>query len=144
MESKTLTRIDEVEIHIKRDLKAHLCHPDAADCAWHCPNHMHADADSKDATRATACSHEHSVGCAECAKLDALTTPEAIEKFKELYVKCVVRDTPDAGRTDLGNCLDFEGCTFLGDCDAHGPTPLADACPRAARPALASPALVES
>ena len=32
------------------------------------------------------------------ASLDALTTPAAIEKFKELYVKCVVRDTPDAGR----------------------------------------------
>ena len=34
----------------------------------------------------------------DVAALDALTTPAAIEKFKELYVKCVVRDTPDAGR----------------------------------------------
>ena len=30
----------------------------------------------------------------EMAKLDALTTPEAIAKFAELYKKCVVRDTP--------------------------------------------------
>ena len=29
-----------------------------------------------------------------------------------------------------GDCLDFAGCKPLGDCDAHGPTPLADACPR--------------
>ena len=34
----------------------------------------------------------------DVAALDALTTPAAIEKFKELYVKCVLRDTPDAGR----------------------------------------------
>jgi len=33
--------------------------------------------------------------------LDALTTPEALETFKQLYFKCVQRDTPDAGRTDL-------------------------------------------
>lgn len=30
--------------------------------------------------------------------LDHKTTAEAIAKFKELYVKCVVRDTPDADR----------------------------------------------
>ena len=35
------------------------------------------------------------------ATLDAKTTPEAIAKFKELYVKCVVRDTPDAANLDL-------------------------------------------
>lgn len=28
-----------------------------------------------------------------------------------------------------GSCLNFAGCKFLGDCDAHSPTPLADACP---------------
>jgi len=33
--------------------------------------------------------------------LDNKTTPEAIAKFKELYTKCVVRDTPDAARLDL-------------------------------------------
>lgn len=32
----------------------------------------------------------------------------------------------------VGDCLDFEGCKFLGDCDAHGATPLADDCPRVA------------
>jgi len=32
----------------------------------------------------------------DLAMLDGKTTPEAIAKFKELYVKCVVRDTPDA------------------------------------------------
>ena len=37
----------------------------------------------------------------------------------------------EQGRADLGDCLDFEGCQVLGDCDAHNPTPLADACPRA-------------
>lgn len=35
-----------------------------------------------------------------------------------------------AGGAPLGNCLDFAGCKLFGDCDAHGPTPLADACPR--------------
>ena len=30
----------------------------------------------------------------EMATLDAMTTPEAIGKFAELYRKCVVRDTP--------------------------------------------------
>ena len=35
---------------------------------------------------------------ADLNRLDALTTTEAIDKFRELYVKCVVRDTPDAGR----------------------------------------------
>ena len=30
----------------------------------------------------------------DMAALDALTTPEAIGKFLELYRKCVVRDTP--------------------------------------------------
>ena len=30
----------------------------------------------------------------DMTSLDKLTTAEAIEKFKELYVKCVVRDTP--------------------------------------------------
>jgi len=34
----------------------------------------------------------------DIAALDALTTPEAIAKFRELYTKCVVRDTPDADR----------------------------------------------
>ena len=37
-----LKRIDAVEVHIKRDLKAHLSHQDASDCAWHCANHAQA------------------------------------------------------------------------------------------------------
>ena len=37
----------------------------------------------------------------DMAKLDALTTPEALDNFVALYKKCVVRDTPDAGRTEL-------------------------------------------
>ena len=37
----------------------------------------------------------------DMAKLDALTTPAAIENFVELYNKCCTRDTPDAGRADL-------------------------------------------
>lgn len=32
--------------------------------------------------------------CDDVARLDALTTPEAIATFKELYERCVVRDTP--------------------------------------------------
>ena len=32
-------------------------------------------------------------------------------------------------RTDLGNCLDIAGCTFLGDCRAHSPTHPANPCP---------------
>ena len=41
---------------------------------------------------------------ADMASLDGLTTPAAIGKFKELYVKCVTRDTPlpaDAAKTDI-------------------------------------------
>ena len=38
---------------------------------------------------------------ADMAVLDNKTTPEAISKFRELYVKCVVRDTPDAARLEL-------------------------------------------
>ena len=41
------------------------------------------------------------LGADDMAKLDALTTPAAIEKFVELYNKCCTRDTPDAGRADL-------------------------------------------
>ncbi len=40
----------------------------------------------------------------DMASLDGLTTPAAIAKFKELYVKCVTRDTPlpaDAAKTDI-------------------------------------------
>ena len=37
----------------------------------------------------------------DMATLDSKTNPEAIAKFKELYVKCVVRDTPDAARPEL-------------------------------------------
>jgi len=37
----------------------------------------------------------------DMGKLDALTAPAALEKFKELYDKCVLRDTPDAGKTEL-------------------------------------------
>ena len=36
--------------------------------------------------------------------LDSLTTPEAIEKFKELYIKCCIRDTeldPSTARQDF-------------------------------------------
>ena len=33
--------------------------------------------------------------------LDNKTTPEAISTFKGLYAKCVVRDTPDAGKLEL-------------------------------------------
>lgn len=36
----------------------------------------------------------------DMAKLDALTTSDAIEAFRALYIKCVVRDTPAAGTTD--------------------------------------------
>lgn len=35
------------------------------------------------------------------------------------------------GRTDVGDCLDAFGCKYLGDCNVHGGTPLADACPGA-------------
>ena len=69
-----LKRINAVEIHIKRDLKAHLSHADAADCAWHCGNHCHAvppDA-AADGSRPSACEHEHTHACAECAELAAL------------------------------------------------------------------------
>jgi hypothetical protein len=34
---------------------------------------------------------------ADMEKLDGLTTPETLETFKELYIKCVTRDTPLAG-----------------------------------------------
>lgn len=34
---------------------------------------------------------------ADMAKLDALTTAETLQTFKELYIKCVTRDTPLAG-----------------------------------------------
>merc|ERR1740117_1716930 len=37
----------------------------------------------------------------DMSKLDALTTPEAFANFEALYAKCVIRDTPDAGRTEL-------------------------------------------
>lgn len=37
--------------------------------------------------------------------LDNKTTPEAISKFKELYTKCVVRDTPDAARLELAKSV---------------------------------------
>lgn len=30
----------------------------------------------------------------DMAALDAMTTPEAVAKFGELYRKCVIRDTP--------------------------------------------------
>ena len=30
----------------------------------------------------------------EMRALDQLTTPEALEDFKALYLKCIVRDTP--------------------------------------------------
>ena len=53
----TLARIDAVEVHIKRDLKAHLSHDDAESCAWHCANHAHADPDSADGARPRACEH---------------------------------------------------------------------------------------
>ena len=36
----------------------------------------------------------------DMAKLDALTTPESLQTFQELYRKCVVRDTPLAGTTE--------------------------------------------
>lgn len=38
---------------------------------------------------------------ADMRMLDDKTAPEAIIKFKELYTKCVVRDTPDAARLEL-------------------------------------------
>jgi diketogulonate reductase-like aldo/keto reductase len=34
---------------------------------------------------------------ADMDMLDALTTRETLETFKELYIKCVTRDTPLAG-----------------------------------------------
>lgn len=34
------------------------------------------------------------------------------------------------GRRDLGDCLEFAGCKFLGDCHPHNGTALADDCPR--------------
>jgi len=37
----------------------------------------------------------------DMTKLDGLTTPAALEAYRALYTKCVVRDTPDAGRTEL-------------------------------------------
>ena len=40
------------------------------------------------------------------------------------------------GRTGLGDCMDFAGCRFLGDCDAHSPTPLVDDCPHVERPQI--------
>mmetsp|Transcript_16158 Transcript_16158/g.22563 ORF Transcript_16158/g.22563 Transcript_16158/m.22563 type:complete len:267 (+) Transcript_16158:48-848(+) len=32
-------------------------------------------------------------------------------------------------RTNLGNCKDFAGCKYLGDCNAHNPTHPANPCP---------------
>ena len=37
---------------------------------------------------------------ADVARLDSLTTPASIEVFRELYFKCIVRDTPIAGTMD--------------------------------------------
>ena len=37
----------------------------------------------------------------DMGQLDGLTTPEALEAFRALYIKCVTRDTPLAG-TELG------------------------------------------
>eukprot|EP00308_Calcidiscus_leptoporus_P025485 CAMPEP_0119352918 /NCGR_PEP_ID=MMETSP1334-20130426/2120_1 /TAXON_ID=127549 /ORGANISM="Calcidiscus leptoporus, Strain RCC1130" /LENGTH=316 /DNA_ID=CAMNT_0007366065 /DNA_START=94 /DNA_END=1044 /DNA_ORIENTATION=- len=37
----------------------------------------------------------------DMAKLDELTLPAALDTYRALYIKCVVRDTPDAGRTEL-------------------------------------------
>lgn len=67
-----LQHVDAVEIHIKRDLKAHLNHADASACVWHCRNHAHADPESCDCSRPAVCEHEHTIGCAECALLSAL------------------------------------------------------------------------
>jgi len=72
-----LKRIDAVEVHIKRDLKAHLSHEDASACAWHCANHAHAHLASADGTppdgsRPAPCMHDHTHGCAECSQLAAL------------------------------------------------------------------------
>jgi len=36
----------------------------------------------------------------DVARLDALTTPDAIQAFRELYLRCVLRDTPLAGTPD--------------------------------------------
>lgn len=33
-------------------------------------------------------------------------------------------------RPDIGDCVDAFGCKYLGDCDTHNATTLADACPR--------------
>jgi len=37
----------------------------------------------------------------DMAKLDALTTDEALQTYRALYDKCVLRDTPDAGKMEL-------------------------------------------
>jgi hypothetical protein len=37
----------------------------------------------------------------DMGQLDGLTTPEALEAFRALYIKCVTRDTPLAA-TELG------------------------------------------
>ena len=42
---------------------------------------------------------------------------------------CLTLQAQSATPEQLGDCLDFAGCKFLGDCDAHSPTPLADDCP---------------
>ena len=65
-------RIEAVEVHVKRDLKAHLSADGASDCAWHCANHAHADPKSADGARPTACTHEHPAACKECSLLVAL------------------------------------------------------------------------
>jgi len=41
-----------------------------------------------------ACVFDFELGAEDIAELDALTTDENIQKFRELYEKCVIRDTP--------------------------------------------------
>eukprot|EP00316_Scyphosphaera_apsteinii_P024575 CAMPEP_0119313574 /NCGR_PEP_ID=MMETSP1333-20130426/29535_1 /TAXON_ID=418940 /ORGANISM="Scyphosphaera apsteinii, Strain RCC1455" /LENGTH=314 /DNA_ID=CAMNT_0007318431 /DNA_START=50 /DNA_END=994 /DNA_ORIENTATION=+ len=37
----------------------------------------------------------------DMSMLNSLTTPAALETFRQLYIKCVLRDTPNAGKVEL-------------------------------------------
>ena len=53
-------------------------------------------------------------------QLDSLTSPENLEAFRALYIKCVTRDTPIAG-TEIGPAL-FNHCARLEALSILGPS----------------------
>ena len=91
-EKPILDRIDAVEVHVKRQLKAHLGHADAAKCAWHCANHAHADASGADKSRPAPCTHVHAQGCMECAQLAALQAD--LDVLLTAAERCLQRNLP--------------------------------------------------